>query len=288
MTRMYRQEFIVSPSGFARSHLFYPLIGGHDVSNDSFYFQREHYPAYEILFITKGKGWVRQDNEWIALTPGDCFIHDMHRPHAYRSDPSDPMEMLYLVFNGFDMERIWNTWFGRPYVLLHECRPEEPFLQSLRTILEWMPIDNPNSEPAASSLIYHMLTGVLTRFRSAWSDNRTAAPKAIDRGRAYLDQNFAGDADIEKAARAAGLSYYHFIRQFKRYYGCTPKDYLNRKKINHSKRLLLLTDLSVTELAEKSGFSNYNTFLHSFLQHEGCSPSVFRKMWQRTSMSTKM
>jgi len=276
-------QYLSSPSGFARSRLYYALIGGVEQTAPTFAFEREGYPAYEMIYITKGRGSFRHGDAAYELGPNDGVIYDMRQPHSFRADPRDPYEMRYVVFQGADLDKQWSAWFDSPCVALRGVGEKEPRFASLLLLaLEEMSVGSLEREPALSGVLYELLMEALAADRIAAADRDDAAPPPLERGRRYLEEKYAqGEADIHAAAREAGLSYYHFIRQFKRYYGSPPKEYLTKIRLGHAKRALLHTDLSVSEAAESAGFGSYNAFLHTFLQHEGCSPTLFRKTWRR-------
>ncbi|WP_158299197.1 AraC family transcriptional regulator [Paenibacillus antri] len=276
-------QYIASPSGFARSRLYFALIGGVEQTAPTFALERDRYHAFEMIYITKGRGSFRYGETEYELGPGDGVVYDMRLPHAFRADPSDPYEMRYVVFQGTDLDKQWGAWFEAPCVALPAGGEKEPrYAALLLLVLEEMARGALEREPYVSGLLYELLMEALSADRTAPAERGAAAPPALDSGRRYLEERYAeADADIHGAARVAGLSYYHFIRQFKRYYGSSPKEFLTKIRLGHAKRALLHTDLSVAEAAEAAGFGSYNAFLHTFLQHEGCSPTFYRKAWRR-------
>lgn len=276
-------EYITSPSEFARTNLFYAFIGGCDSTSSTFYFDRNHYPAYELLWITKGKGWFRHGDTWIGLTKGDCLLHNMRFPHAYRAEPDDPFQMMYLVFDGIDLEAMWARLFPSAVVMLPTCPSDGRIEPLLRTIFDWMRNDLPRNELILSSLIYELLLQISDLSnRNKYSYSGVMMPESIKQAHLYMDKHFITITQVADVAREVNLSLYHFIRQFKRYYGCTPKEYILLKRINHAKRQLILTDEPVAQIANLSGFDSYNTFLHSFHKIEHCSPSTYRQSWKKT------
>ena len=250
----------------------------------TFSFEREQYNAFEIIYITSGRGWFRYGTEWIALERGDGLVYNMREPHAYRSDPEDPYEMKYVVFHGSELDRLWHSWFDAPYLLLPGAADDEPYVRTLQSVLDWMSKEGPESEPNISALLYQLLMQLLLRNLLNPSERKETKPAALERGRLYLEERYAESADIHGAAGAAGLSYYHFIRQFRRYYGYAPKEYLTKIRIGHAKHHLLHSDMPIAEVADSAGFGSYNAFLHSFLQNDGCSPTLYSKLWKRTPL----
>lgn len=95
---------------------------------------------------------------------------------------------------------------------------------------------------------------------------------------AYINDHFAEDLTLEGVATLAGFSKYHFSRLFKQYADTSFYKYLNHKRIEHAKYLLLNPDLSVIEIALQSGFSSLSAFLRMFKMINNCTPTEFRKM----------
>jgi len=61
-------------------------------------------------------------------------------------------------------------------------------------------------------------------------------------------------------ARVSGLTRFHFIRLFKAVFGETPHQYRSRAQIEKAKHLLILTDLSITDVCMAVGFSSLGSF----------------------------
>ena len=53
-------------------------------------------------------------------------------------------------------------------------------------------------------------------------------------------------------------------------------DYINKTRIENSKRLLLETDYHISVIAEKVGIADYNYFSRVFRKYEGISPTEYR------------
>jgi len=57
----------------------------------------------------------------------------------------------------------------------------------------------------------------------------------------------------------------------------TLKQYILKKKMDEAKKLLNATSLTITEIAEKVGFSDYNNFIQRFKKMIGITPKQYRK-----------
>ncbi len=95
----------------------------------------------------------------------------------------------------------------------------------------------------------------------------------------YINEHYTEPLTLEEVAAVAGFSKYHFSRLFKQYADTTFYKYVNQKRINYAKRLLVDKELTVLEVALQSGFSNLSSFLRMFKQITGCTPTEIRKMY---------
>jgi AraC-like DNA-binding protein len=82
---------------------------------------------------------------------------------------------------------------------------------------------------------------------------------------------------VSVVARASGLTCFHFIRLFKAIFGETPHQYRSRAQIERAKHLLIVTDLSITDICMSVGFSSLGSFSALFSRRVGMSPSEFQR-----------
>ena len=81
---------------------------------------------------------------------------------------------------------------------------------------------------------------------------------------------------ISEIARENKLSDAHFRRLFTQYMGVSPQKYLINLKINRAKELLAI-GLSIADVAEQSGFTDFCYFSRIFKNYTGMTPVKYRK-----------
>ena len=101
----------------------------------------------------------------------------------------------------------------------------------------------------------------------------------LRRARDHVDRHFAEDLDLDRLARVAGVSKYHFVRSFEAAYGETPIRYLTRRRIERAQDLLRGANLTVTEVCMLVGFSSLGSFSSRFTELVGESPAAYRDRW---------
>jgi AraC-like DNA-binding protein len=93
----------------------------------------------------------------------------------------------------------------------------------------------------------------------------------------YLDSHYKHDITVESVSSMLNMSYSYFSRYFKSLIGKTFSEYLTYVRITEAEKMLLTTDLNITEVALESGYSNSSYFIAQFRVMKGMSPRQFKK-----------
>ena len=93
----------------------------------------------------------------------------------------------------------------------------------------------------------------------------------------YISENFEKEISLSDAAKMAYMEETYFSKKFKRLTGFGFSEYLCETRLNEAARLLIYTDLSISEISDKCGFSSSNYFGDVFKRLNGVSPSAYRK-----------
>jgi len=81
---------------------------------------------------------------------------------------------------------------------------------------------------------------------------------------------------VERLARVSHVSEAHFARSFKDAFGLPPHRYLLTRRLERAKALLRDTDLSITDIAFRTGWKSLGTFGRIFRDVTGESPGELR------------
>jgi AraC family transcriptional regulator len=100
-----------------------------------------------------------------------------------------------------------------------------------------------------------------------------AVQRALEHVVTHLDEAL----DLERLARHAALSPFHFHRIFRGMLGETPLALQRRLRLERAALQLLQTDTPVTTLALDAGYDTHEAFTRAFRQHYGYPPSELRK-----------
>ncbi|MBP3475671.1 MAG: response regulator [Lachnospiraceae bacterium] len=93
----------------------------------------------------------------------------------------------------------------------------------------------------------------------------------------YIDHNFKNNIKLETIAPLFGYNSAYLGKIFSKTVGESFNTYLDHKRIEYSKQLLMENKLKVYEIAEQAGYKNVDYFHKKFKKYVGVSPAEFRK-----------
>ena len=102
--------------------------------------------------------------------------------------------------------------------------------------------------------------------------------EAVRRVIRAMHERLAEPLTLPELARIAYLSPFHFHRVFRLVTGVPPGRFLAALRMSEAKRLLLESQLSVTDVCVSVGYSSLGTFTTQFAHQVGVGPRQFRRL----------
>ena len=93
----------------------------------------------------------------------------------------------------------------------------------------------------------------------------------------FIGNNYQRDISLKILAANSYCNPSYLSHIFKEKMDITVSDYINQVRIERSKELLKITNLSITDIALSVGYNNLNYFSRVFKKYTGISPSDYRK-----------
>lgn len=124
--------------------------------------------------------------------------------------------------------------------------------------------------------IRHVYSGVKTIERMSTRDIN-ASGKIVSRALKLIEKSFSNpEFSIPRLAQSLGISRRLLDMRFSEVTGKTAHDALCARRIEEARHLLSTSHMSISEIAERSGFASQSTFRAIFISREGKSPKSFR------------
>ncbi|MGI6336394.1 MAG: helix-turn-helix domain-containing protein [Eubacteriales bacterium] len=140
------------------------------------------------------------------------------------------------------------------------------------------------SELLLHSRIYELLSIVQTDARAyrmnltGYSARAPYDPAPVEAAIRFIEDNLAQPITLADIAAAANLSPVYFHKRFRLRTGRTPREFLLERRIARARQLLLTTDLPVSLIAERCGFSSQSYFNDRFKKVCSLTPSGYRSL----------
>jgi AraC family transcriptional regulator len=113
-----------------------------------------------------------------------------------------------------------------------------------------------------------------------------AVDDPLDRARRHIDASLFEPLSLGQIADVAGLSAYHFSRQFGARFGASPMAYVRARRLSAAAdRLCAGASPSLIDLAFDCGFDSQEGFTRAFKRVFGIPPGLYRRASARTSPS---
>lgn len=93
----------------------------------------------------------------------------------------------------------------------------------------------------------------------------------------HIHENLHTELSVKQLAEFCHLNTDHFSRSFKQNFGMRPIKYIQSKRIERARLLLLSTNNSLKQIAQQVGLENLSYFSRTFRAHMGISPGSFRE-----------
>ena len=108
-------------------------------------------------------------------------------------------------------------------------------------------------------------------------DNIPAAKNVLLPVYDYIDKNIFQPLSLSHVASECNISANYLSRLFRKYNHMTFSQFVNLKKVEYAKNLLIFTDMSVQDIAMKLGYNDCSYFIKVFRSFTNVSPKVFQQ-----------
>lgn len=272
-----------TPSDFEKASGAWPIRIGQNIAKPNYHIGPRTSPYYYLLFILEGAGTFYQDGQVYSLRPRDIFSLFPHVTHEYVTDPDTPLRKIFMAFDGELAPQLLSR-VG--------LTPESPHRTGVLTsemangMRSFMEEARPTAEQERDLGRLMRFLGIfdcMTKYSPPGTLPAGEGTPWLQKGKEYMDIHFAGGITVEGVSTYAGVDRTHFTKQFRKSYGLSPMQYIQRLKMNQARRLLNETTLSLTEIAHTVGYPDLFSFSKAFKRMVGLSPKRYRKLEQNGS-----
>lgn len=218
------------------------------------------HPFYEMIVVTEGAQFVKIGGATIRAVEGDILFYPRGVAHTEWTEPGDMLESAYLAFE-------WKA-----------ARQDVPFKVRdrhgrVRVLMEWLLAEAKSHKVLTPAITWTLCDALLVQFMSLWLCVEQDFVEVIRR---RVRDHIQSAVSLDWMANAAGMSKFHFIRQYRRLTGRTPMEDVRALRVEYARDLVLTTSLPLKVIAEKAGLGDQYHMSHVFKRSIGTSPGRLR------------
>ena len=243
---------------------------------------------FEVLYLLKGSGFHVIDSNKYPIHPPCVFF--MSPGQAHKIEFSTDIEGYIFIFTAdfylanrsnqnslIEFPFFYNLQQDNPPLQL-EKKEDIQFLEQLflRSILELKNMQ-PNPMDTLRSILDLILTTCASRYQS--TENLGSKGKGhilVKRFYHLVEENNHKNFSLKEYANLLAVTPNHLTQTVKHFTGKTSSQIIKAKQVLEIKRLLVHTNLSVSEIAHQLNFEDQSYFTKFFKREAGFSPLQYR------------
>jgi len=234
-------------------------------------------PFLVLQHTTFGEGRLDYAGQLYRLTPGQTMLVTMPHAHRYWLEKGGHWEYFWAVLNGREALRLAREILeaAGPVLTLAPALIDR-LAASCQTLITNPALTAGTASTAAYAALLALHDGAFASREAPSVQARALLPPALARVTDFIAANLALPLPVDRLAAVANLSRAHFVRQFTQAFGQPPSDYVLSRRLERIERLLLATELKVSQIAQATGFNDANYLAKTFRRHRGLAPLEFR------------
>ncbi len=249
--------------------------GGHPERYASNWDRGRTLDEYQVVYITRGGGtFETRETGRHTIEAGDIFVLFPGVWHRYSPDRKTGWDEQWVGFNGELARRLLQKPFITPEKPILRIGQDEALRQRFITLVNKVERD-PAGAPFSNAGEIVTILGLIREL--VWNIGTKGQMSAvISQAQNRILMNVTENIDFAQLAAALGVSYSTFRHSFKKQTGISPVQFQNSIRINRAQDLLSSTDLSVSEIAQLTGFESIYYFSRLFKKKTALSPKEYR------------
>ena len=252
-----------------------------------------HDAYLELVIVLSGSATHIVDNERYPIERGDVFVIGEETEHGY--DAPKDFRICNIMFRPRFLDLKALDIAGTPgFQALFVLEPQHSRNAGFTSHLKLLPADQirisemlsrlheeyHGHAPGRQTMVRAEFFRLVVTLSRLYDTNRIGAHAGIVKlapALAHIEAHFREELSVAELAALSHYSERQFLRLFKEATGCLPLQYITRLRMQSASTLLKETDLTVTEIAGRCGYTDSGYFSKLFQREYGAAPKAYRR-----------
>lgn len=253
----------------------YLEAGGTIRSSQLFSFSLPALDRILLIYTTLGGGRLTYSGRQLAMTENNLLLFDCSMPFSLQALMLPWHFKLFFI--GGSSLKLFTSLPNSTGAALFTLPPHSPLIDDLYHLLS-LPTDIHFPELLN---MHSRLTNLLCATCQPPHDTvrcpNSEVPHYLTEMKNYFDHHYHEPFSLEYYETLLNINKYRLCREFSRTFGDSPLRYLNNRRLQAAKEILLTTDLNIHEISSIVGYENVNHFINLFKKRFDTTPNVFRQ-----------
>ena len=255
-------------------------------------FSEHHHTEIELCYVLSGSGRFKIRGTYYDIAPSAIFIFPSNEVH-WIEELCEETQLRFLDLK-FEPRLVWSpqlnlfddnclrTLFGSK--CSNYIPPSDPLAEEIGKIMKEMHkeclSDERGYEIVVKSDLYRLLVILLRHEKfndGEITPKNSENLKNIEKAIQYINSNLSKKFTLDELAEISCFSRTYFSALFKELNGVSPWEYINIKRIEKAKIMLIEGNETILYIANECGFGNLSNFNRIFKKITGKKPSDYRK-----------
>ncbi|GAE29389.1 AraC family transcriptional regulator [Halalkalibacter hemicellulosilyticus] len=238
----------------------------------------------KLYFIKEGEGYVKVNNETFYPKPGELYLLPSGSVQSYGTINKNTFGKYWCHFTAKIGDlHLFQLMKTPVFIKPNHIELEEKFQQ----LIMYIHSDHLSSTFRVHSILLEIIAIFIEKSHQVhYKMNVSPSFEKLDAILAYIEEHLDGNVTVGTLAQMANFHPNYFISVFKNFTGSSPIQYINRRKIEKAKELLVVSERTVSAISESVGME-LSYFSRMFKDLTGLSPTSFRELAAKSQIKPK-
>jgi len=232
--------------------------------------------SFCLIYTKKGSGLLTLDNRSYTLNRGTIAFVNCSQRHRIEVKQSSWSYNIFFI-SGSPVSFFYSS-FIENNSNLHTFLPGSTIPDKIALLYDFL-----SKSPGKSLIHAKYISDILFELlleKSRLYEMNPCICNYIYEIKHDLDYNYMDNITLEHLEQKYHISKYQICREFTKCFHISPIKYLNHRKIEAAKEVLLNTGKRINEVGRMVGFENPNNLIRQFKKQTGVTPLEYRKQSQ--------
>lgn len=234
---------------------------------------------YMLLYCRIGKGYVEVGKAKHRLMPNQYIILPPHVRYRYYADAQDPWSLYWIQFSGAKAIHFAHVLLVPTAATVEANSHFEERTLLFEEIYNALDrgIDLSTLNYVNACLFYYLNSLLYIEHMQSVPRIFVQNDSCVNLAKQFMNRHIEENLTVSELAAYVGYSPSCFYRKFVKESGVAPIQYFIQLKMNTAATMLIKTNLSIAQIAQKVGYQDYFYFLRVFKKCFAITADKFRK-----------